>query len=483
MKSNSPKAKPHDKGNCPAAPFNPAKSFGISIRTDVLRQIDLMKAEYEAMKNEELLSCDDGLPHKRFSCRDNSTEMTIPNCVRFMLTMNSGDIFHELVFSTMFDEENVPSASTYCQVRDKIPMASFERLFYWFANKYYWKVHYDLMGIRMLAVDGTEDSYPHNPNEPDNCVRTRSETKARNLIHANVCFDPVLHFVVDVIPQDAHAKDERQALYAFMQRIAKRYPNPDQRILNLFTSDRGYEAWNLPVLAESLGVSYLCRIKSEESNGILSGIKHLLPVERNSFDRVITITLTRDPSKKGRPGYHYLQPGTYCELVTHGHDYTVEIRIVKIRISDTVTEYLFTNLRKSAYSKAGLMHLYHKRWNVETAIGFVKYPLAMAAPHAASSVPITKEMWCRFLMYNICSVIAYQDDYLEKKEATGKKYDYSRDFSSAIDVIVVFMRGDKIYDIDSKVQKLTRPIRIIEEPRERNKTGGRKNLPFNHRMG
>jgi len=93
-----------------------------------------------------------------------------------------------------------------------------------------------------------------------------------------------------------------------IRRISSRVPNLDQRKFLLFTTDRGYEAWNLPVIALVYGVSYLCRIKAEDSNGVLSGIKDLLPVSRNSFDWNITLTLTRDSSKKGVKGYHYLNP-------------------------------------------------------------------------------------------------------------------------------------------------------------------------------
>ena len=103
---------------------------------------------------------------------------------------------------------------------------------------------------------------------------------------------------LDLIIQKAHNKDERSALYQFMERIARRFPNLDQRKQNVFTTDRGYEAWNLPVLAESLGVSFLCRIKESDSNGILSGIRHLFPDTRRSFDREITLILTRNLGKR-----------------------------------------------------------------------------------------------------------------------------------------------------------------------------------------
>lgn len=457
-------------------------SFSSSVRKDILERLDTFTSDYEKLQNAIAAESASVKPVKRFSCRASKSGMTIPKCVRFMLVMQSSDIHQELVDCNMFDPMNIPSESVYVQVRDKIPLASFENLFRGFVNDYYWKQEKLNWRFRILAVDGTEASYPANPDEPDNYVTSRSETKARSAHHINACIDTDRMMAIDIIIQNAHAKDERSALYQFMERTARKFPNLDQRRLNLFTTDRGYEAWNLPVLAEHLGFSYLCRIKEADSNGILSGIKDLLPDTRHSFDREISITLTRDFRKKKLSGYHYLAPNTTCELCTPEHDIQISIRIVKLRISETVTEYLMTNLYKSQYPKEITKDLYHRRWPAETCFSFAKYPLCLLSPHASSSVPVQKEIWCRFTMLNFVSTIVYHDaDYIERKEETGRMYDYTRDFSSAIADCRAYLRTDAEYDLDTIIRRRIRPIRD-KKPRPRNKSP-RRVPTFGHRQG
>ena len=461
--------------------INREQSYSLKVRDVFNKQLQSFKADYEQLINEQRNAINDGKRHNKFTCRDNSTELPIPLCVRFMVCMKSGDIHQELTESRLFDPTKVPSISSYCQTRNKLPLQSFRNFFQWSVDKFYWETKTTgLLEFTIMGVDGSEISYPANEDEPDNYIKTRSTTKARNAVHVNACVDTDKKFMVDAIFQNGHDKDERSAHYEFIRRISLRVPNLDQRKFLLFTTDRGYEAWNLPVIASVYGVSYLCRIKAEDSNGVLSGIKDLLPVSRNSFDWNITLTLTRDSSKKGVKGYHYLNPNVFCEFVTPGKDYTITIRVTKIRISDSVTEYLFSNIDKSIYSKECLKKLYFRRWPCETTFSFLKYPLCLSAPHGSSCEPVLKELWCRLTMFNIVSTIVYHDvGFVEKKEKTGRKYDYTRDFSSSISDVRVFLLSDKEYDLDPVIRRRQRPIRE-KEPTERNKNP-RKQPSFGHR--
>lgn len=465
------------------APAACPDSFALSVRSAVLHQFDLVQSQYELLENQRRALVDDGKRHHRYSCRTNAL-MSIPVCLRFILCMQATDIHAELVASRLFQPWAIPSESSYCQCRDKIPLELFEGVFKWFVEQHYWKNPrcIDPLTYHILAVDGTENPYPANPREPDNYVATRSESKARNLIHINSCFDVTHSFTVDLIPQNAHDKNERSALYQFIGRIAARFPDPDQRSHYIMTSDRGYEAWNLPVLADHCGISFLCRIKSEDSNGILSGLTDRLPVSRNSFDRFLTLTLTRDASKEGHSSYYVLSQNTFCELVTPGHDYTLTIRFTKIRISDSVTELTMSNLPAHLFTKEDIKLTYNRRWPVETSFSFVKYPCCLNAPHASSMVPVLKETYFRFLLLNITSAIVYHDGVVtEYKENTGRKYDYTRDFSSAVADVRAFMLSDEVYDLDQIVRQLTRPIRNTP-PTERHKSP-RKPPKHGHRQG
>ena len=58
-------------------------------------------------------------------------------------------------------------------------------------------------------------------------------------------------------------------------------------------------------------------------------------------------------------------------------EYRLNLRIVKIKLSETTTEVLFTNLSKEKFSADDLKRLYHMRWGIETAFDQLKYALTL----------------------------------------------------------------------------------------------------------
>ena len=199
-------------------PLELRNSFSYSVRQAFFEQLHMVKTKYENAKNEELHALNDGKKHNKFSCRDNATEMTMFNCLRFMMCMRSGDIYTEFVDSGLFDMNHLPDESSYCQMRDKIPLDYFYDLFRWTVETYYWPIFHPagVLSLTIIACDGTEHAYAANLSELNNYVKTRSDYFARNVIHLNCCVDTDRHYLIDAIPQDAHDKDERQAYYIMM---------------------------------------------------------------------------------------------------------------------------------------------------------------------------------------------------------------------------------------------------------------------------
>ena len=58
-------------------------------------------------------------------------------------------------------------------------------------------------------------------------------------------------------------------------------------------------------------------------------------------------------------------------------EYRLNLRIVKIKLSETTTEVLFTNLSKEEFSADDLKRLYHMRWGIETAFDQLNMRLAL----------------------------------------------------------------------------------------------------------
>ncbi|MGC8035616.1 transposase, partial [Salmonella enterica] len=78
---------------------------------------------------------------------------------------------------------------------------------------------------------------------------------------------------------------------------------------------------------------------------------------------------------------------------------------VKIKLSETTTEVLFTNLSKEEFSADDLKRLYHMRWGIETAFDQLKYALGAASVHSKNSELIIQELYGKLIMFNFCKTI------------------------------------------------------------------------------
>ena len=112
--------------------------------------------------------------------------------------MDGNSIYKELLNHSEFSP-NIATSSAFVQQRNKILPFAFEFLFHEF-NQAVKKLK-TYKGYRLLAVDDSDLSIAHNPDDSSTYFQSRQDTRGFNLIYLNVMYDPQNKIYVDACIQ------------------------------------------------------------------------------------------------------------------------------------------------------------------------------------------------------------------------------------------------------------------------------------------
>ena len=104
----------------------------------------------------------------------------------FLLSMESGSLKKELLdyFQCSVD---TPSASAFCQQRNKLLLEAFQFLFYEFNSCFSFEKKYK--DYQLLACDGSDLNIARNPNDAGTYFQSQPTDRGFNQIHLNALFD------------------------------------------------------------------------------------------------------------------------------------------------------------------------------------------------------------------------------------------------------------------------------------------------------
>ena len=234
-------------------------------------------------------------------------------------------------------------------------------------------------GLRILAVDGTEIQTPTDPDDSDSYYPGANGQQPYNMIHLNALYDLLRRTYIDAVIQKSRNQHERKALIEMIEASSVEKA--------LVIADRGYESYNTMAHIHEKGWFYLMRIK-DGKNGIVSGLS--LP-DTDEFELDLTMNLTRSCTKQvkrlfeDRNHYRFVPCNVNFDYLpkldgrygTEPVFYSLTYRVVRIRISEELTETLVTNLPQEQYPPKKLKELYALRWGIETSFRSLKYTVGM----------------------------------------------------------------------------------------------------------
>lgn len=373
-------------------------------------------------------------PEKDFTRnRKVSFEFTI----RSILSFGGGNLTNELLKARKFALDT-PSSSAFIQQRSKISYAAFSELFSMINLTFDQDLRYK--GYRLMAVDGSHIHVPTNPHDPDSYVKCKDNERPHNEFHLNAMFDIMQGIYTDAVVQKYRTQNEDQALIDMVER--------SQLTNAIAICDRGYESYNNMAHLQMCHWRYVIRIKDPGRYGIASGLQ--LP-DCAEYDLPVNLSLTRRKNKdtkellKEKNCYRYIPSKVNFDYLpvkikrsNPVEFFTLNFRIVRIKVSEELYELLVTNLPESKFSAEELKKLYAMRWGIETSFRNLKYIIGMLKFHSKKSEFVTQEIYANLIMYNMTQIITN----CVQLPLVKRKYEYKIRFSIAANIVKSLFLND-----------------------------------------
>lgn len=365
--------------------------------------------------------------------------------IRFLVQMESKSMKSELC--SFFDSQAaLPTDSSLCQQRQKLHPDALNKVLYLFTRFF----HYDntFKGYYLLAADGSDINIAHDKNDRETAVS--NGTAEYSQYHVNALYDCLNHVYWNVNIDTASKKRETEALRDMI--IDHAHP-----VKSIITADRGYESYNLIACCNRNNQKFVIRVKDKSTrSGILSNID--LP--DGESDTIVRKVLTRKQTKEtksNRSKYALLMNDSKFDYLDIDKDYyEIEYRVVRIKLSDGSYECLITNLSQDEFSIEDLKKIYHLRWNIETSFRKLKYTIGLTNFHSKKRAFIKQEIYARFILYNLSSIIAYST----KTKKKGKKHEMSLNYTLAVTNIRLYLNGRITEsEVVRRIKKYLVPIR------------------------
>lgn len=387
-------------------------------------------------------------PKKDF-CR--KRKLTSEKMMYSILSMSGKDLKCELLDFFHF-QTDTPTVSAFVQQRNKISANAFEFLFRKFTSSFPQQKLYK--GYRLIAVDGSDLHIPTNSKEASSYCSGINGHKPFNLLHLNAMYDLTNNIYVDAIVQNYKDANEHKAFVSMVDRDCSSIPT-------IYIADRGYESYNNLAHVQEKEQYFLIRIKDIHSTGIVSGLP--LPTT-DEFDTSFSLNLTRKQSKniKGNSNFKYISHSTPFDFLPSSCrknipllPYQLNLRLVRIKLSNDKYELLVTNLNFENFSSSDLKQLYSMRWGVETSFRSLKYTLGLLFFHSKKVEYIIQEIFAKLTMYNFTELITSHVVMKQK----NRKLTYKINFSASVHICRYFLlKNISPPKVEALISKFVVPI-------------------------
>lgn len=341
--------------------------------------------------------------------------------LRFLTSLGGSCMDKELLDFYSYNPD-LPTTSAMLQQRSKLKPNTMKKLFCDFTASL--PKHSHFHGYHLLAADGSEISFPENKKEPLCHRKIPNTEKGKNAVHLNALYHLNSGIFEQVLFQPAHEMDEHSALITMLEQT-------ELSGKAILTADRGYESYNTFAHILEKGWNFVIRGRQGE-RGILSSLN--VP-DQEQFDVVCPIVICKKHcrgTKQHPEKYKRIRSGAKFDFFTENQtEYPMELRVVKLKINEELSEILFTNLSKEEMPARMLQEIYRKRWMIETAFSQLKYNLGAKALHSKKAEYVLQELYAKVIMFNYCKSIL---SHISLPQKVSWKYDYQISLSTAVDI-------------------------------------------------
>jgi len=249
-------------------------------------------------------------------------------------------------------------------------------------------------GYRVLAIDGSKIPLPADKKLLAH-YGALGKDKTAPTAQASIVYDVLNDTIVDASIEPM-TTDERTLAIKHLNAYIKLAPNGKKLVI----FDRGYPSFELIELLESMGFTYVMRVKSK-------------------FNKDIDAQTKSD-------GYIWLKQG----------DNRIHVRVIKFMLDSGEEETLITNITDKRLGKNVFKKLYFMRWPIETKYDEIKNKLQVENFSGLTIKAVMQDFYIIMLLSNAIAVAGWkaQSDIDEQRKDKDNKYNYHVNVNHAIGV-------------------------------------------------
>ena len=289
-------------------------------------------------------------------------------------------------------------------------------------------------GYVVTAIDGSDFEIPNTKaSKKEYSALMKNEECSRATV--STMTDVLNGYVLDTLirPYRTSEIEMEKEHFNNVKKIIK-----TQKIIRV--KDRNYRCLEDFYYSNKNNEKYVVRLKESDYKEYTGKMK--------SNDEEIEIEYQYDRVRH----YRKRNPELYKELEKKE---PVKIRIVKVKLENSTTEILATNLEQNKFSIEDLKEIYGLRWGIETLYHTVKESLKIGSISSSKKTIIEQEILSQMLVYNIVQSFCNEAETKIQQE----KYKYPMKINK--NMAIGMLKEDMIYILMEENEK--KRIEMTEE--------------------
>lgn len=263
-------------------------------------------------------------------------------------------------------------------------------------------------GYRLLGIDGSkiEVQYSEEIKKEFGTIFNSKETI--NASKSVVVYDLLNELVLDSQLNMYNSSERKSAIEQF-----RRIKEEGKQRRDIVVADRGFPSIELfnELIAE--GYDFIIRYSGKE---FIKESRAL--VGSNKDEMEIEISLTEGKNRKENPAIK--------QQLEKGYPGNIRLRIIKIKLSEKLTEYLITSLL-SEFSIDDFKRIYNLRWNEELYFDFHKNVMEVENFSGKTVESVKQDYYSRILVGNLHRLIVSQaQEEIDEERKNNDKLKYAQ---------------------------------------------------------
>jgi len=330
---------------------------------------------------------------------------------------------------------------SYSEARYKIRVEAFIELFDLTATTMLENTSSTWHGYRILAIDGSKIALPSDKKLLA-YYGGLGKDKTAPTAQGSVLYDVTNDIIVDALITPMSV-GERTLAIRHLEKYASLAPNGK----NIIIFDRGYPSFELIELLESLGFTYVMRVKTKFNVDIDS---------QNKAD-----------------GFVWLKQGNK----------RIQVRVIKFMLDSGEDEVLITNLTDKRLGKNAFKKLYFMRWPIEIKYDIVKNKLELENFNTRTTEGIEQDFYATMFLANFAAscAIDVQEEIDKERNNKGNKYQQKANMNELIgilkDRLVLALIQDTPEEQAEMIESILDEIRRHTTQIKPNRSNPRNNYP------